>query len=942
MKKLLPLFVSSVILLSACGGGSLSLDNNGQKPDDDDKDTIINTVDNCPSIANTDQLDSNNNGIGDACESSQAERNQALQKISNYAKSQGSSNTPTVSDYTKAGVIGITNENLSKVNQKVVQLTEADVDTATKIQELIKILNISTPNDDFDGDGVKNSIDNCPIHVNPNQKDTDFDHSGNVCDLDDDADSILDRIDNCPLTPNTEQSDLDNDGIGDVCDTVLNNDNDNDGIANNLDNCPNISNINQNDLDNDGIGDACDTIDNGDNDSDGIINSLDNCLNIANSNQLDADNNGIGDVCEITVDSDRDGSPDSLDEFPNDPTKISSITSAHRLLTQATFGATEAEIDYIVKIGTEAWIKEQFAKPSAYDSSYDNHKTHFERTVEIAQAVQPSETWYINGVFNYGIASEHVAKYQMSDWWENALGHPTNIRHGSDQLRQKMAYALSQIIVVSAKNAILKKRSESIAVFNDILAKNAFGNYREILGEISRSPAMGAYLSHMANDKANPLKSTRPDENFARELIQLFTIGLYELNIDGSFNRDNNSETYPDAGTNIVPSYTQDDVEEIAKVMTGWDSNNDKFFGYSHTSKSDYTSPMQFYPEHHEDEAAEGGDGYVTILGATIKLDSGTDHSGMDAVLDLLMANPNIAPSVSKRLIMLLVTSNPSPEYVARVSRKFNNNGKGVKGDLKAVLEAILSDDEARNLALSNTANYGKIKEPLLAWTQFLRAFNVKPLNGVKGVKTNGVESTVNGIYFFSNPEIYLGQGPFRSPSVFNFYQPDYVPSDEFFSSTRMVAPEAQIQTDQTLVSINNILDKFIYFTGEKNTIPWVYKKTIEAFSSSRKFNYQYVMLINFDKELEVFEQALDGDTNGDFLNMGDTTLRNKAIDALLDRLNKIMLGNTMTAEYRATIKNYLSNADALKYRLDNIEALKIIQDSVRFMLTSSAYMVQK
>ena len=1071
MKKWLPVLVCSLLVLSACGGSSSS--GNGPKPEDDDKDTIINSLDNCPSVANVDQLDTNGDGIGDACEAASVKQI-AIDKISQYAKSNGSSAAPTIQDYTDAGLEGVTDKNIAQLNQALLRLNEEDVDTLSEIQKVFDDLEITIPELDLDSDGIIDSIDNCPAVANPDQKDTDKDKRGDACDdtddrdddndtvinsldncpavantdqkdkdddkigdacddsddRDDDNDGVKNSLDNCPVNSNADQKDKDDDGIGDVCDTTDNRDVDNDGVANNLDNCPvnnnpaqedkdndgigdtcdpidnrdqdsdgvsdltdncpALSNPNQKDIDNDGVGDACDTVDNRDNDNDGINNSLDNCPDASNPNQSDVDKNGIGDACDTTdftdddndgvinildncplianpdqadsdndnignvcdpkdgTDTDGDGVPDIKDDFPNDNTKAASITNAHRLLTQATFGPNEAEIDRVVAIGTEAWIDEQLNLVSAYDSTSDAHKTHLERTIDITETSEPTATWYNDeGLFNTR-SSGRVAFYQMSDWWENALGHPTNIKHGNDQLRQRVAYALSQILVTSALDPRLKRRSESLAFYNDILARNAFGNYRDLLGEISRSATMGVYLSHQGNDKANPSKGTRPDENFARELIQLFAIGLYELNLDGSANRDNNINTYPDAGDNLIPSYTQEDVEEIAKVMTGWDLKDNKSFGRTSTSYGDYSSFMVFHPEHHEDEVAEGGDGNVTVLGNTFALNSGADGSGMDSVLDTLFNHSNIAPFISQRLITLLVTSNPSSAYVTRVSGVFNNNGNGIKGDLKAVIKAILSDPEARSSATLTQANFGKIKEPILAWTQLLRTFHVAPLDGIKSPRDeNGDRILLNGTYAYYNPQADFGQAPFRSKSVFNFYKPDYVPSDTYFSASRLVAPESQIQTDQTIVEINNTFYNFIR-NYEKNKIIKQDGRTLMEFANARSVYSAHAMFINFDKELEVFELALDGDSNGDFLNMDEVDAndnipyKEKAVDALLTHLNKIMLGDTMTSEFREILRNYLLNASGLHSSNKFREALHIVRDSVRFITTSSAFMIQK
>jgi uncharacterized protein (DUF1800 family) len=486
-------------------------------------------------------------------------------------------------------------------------------------------------------------------------------------------------------------------------------------------------------------------------------------------------------------------------------------------------------------------------------------------------------------------------------------------------------------------------RGESLAVYYDLLAKHAFGNYRQLLKEISISPAMGVYLSHQGNRKADPETGSRPDENFAREIIQLFTIGLYELNLDGSPNRDGNHTTYPDQGNHTVATYTQTDIEELAKVMTGWDLADNRKFGYLRNNSGNYSVPMVFDATMHEDESAEGGDGQITLMGQTLSLTDGADQSGLDSALDRLFAHPNIAPYISRHLIQRLVTSNPSSSYVARIAQIFNDNGQGEKGDLKAVVRGILLDSEARDESYQSNPAYGKPKEPLLAITQLLRAAHVTPLNGW----SSRDEIAMNHIYWYRNPEKHLNQAAMRAPSVFNFYNPGHVPSDPYFTSRQMVAPEFQIQTSQMLVDYNNLV-LYLLSTLEKNKITRTSEKSLSEFASSRG-HYSLSVLTDFDTELNLFEQALESDSNGDFANLKEETLDNngetpksRAINALIDHLDLQLLGSTMSSEYRNALKHYLLSSSYTNTNNNFESARRIVQEAFTFITTSSAYMIQK
>jgi len=309
----------------------------------------------------------------------------------------------------------------------------------------------------------------------------------------------------------------------------------------------------------------------------------------------------------------------------------------------------------------------------------------------------------------------------------------------------------------------------------------------------------------------------------------------------------------------------------------------------------------------------------------------------------VIFQHPNIGPFVSKNLIINLVTSNPSSAYVARVASVFNNNGQGVKGDLKAVIGAILNDVEAREIGSQNN-KFGKVKEPILVFTQLLRSFNVAPLDGWKGRvdndKGDGSSATVNGVYTYIYPEADFGQAPLRSSSVFNFYQPDYVPSNDFFAQNRLVSPESQIQTDNNILTAHN---KIAYHLQryEKNWINNVGNQTLAEFAQNKDM-YSTNMIVNYDREFALFEQALDGDNNGNFSNMRSIPDREKAVDALLIHLDKVMLGNAMDLSYRQKLRDFLLTAGTYNSSNTVVGAHYLISDAIRFIATSSAYIVQK
>jgi uncharacterized protein (DUF1800 family) len=317
------------------------------------------------------------------------------------------------------------------------------------------------------------------------------------------------------------------------------------------------------------------------------------------------------------------------------------------------------------------------------------------------------------------------------------------------------------------------------------LASNAFGNFRNLLEAVSLHPMMGLYLTSLRNQKESGTRV--PDENYAREVMQLFTIGLYQLNPDGS-NVISNGKP--------LETYSNADITGLAKVFTGWswagpDKTNTRFYGGTPDVNRDWM-PMQSYPSFHSTSEKK-------FLGVTIPAQSSANpEASLKVALDTLFNHPNVGPFIGKQLIQRLVTSNPSPQYIARVSATFNNNGQGVRGDLKAVLKAILLDVEARNEPNLNNAGTGKLREPVLRLANWIRAFNAKSTSGSYRITS------------LDDPLFALAQTPMRSPTVFNFYRPGYVPPNTSIANAELVAPEMQITAETSVVGYLNFMRDII------------------------------------------------------------------------------------------------------------------------------------
>jgi uncharacterized protein (DUF1800 family) len=428
-------------------------------------------------------------------------------------------------------------------------------------------------------------------------------------------------------------------------------------------------------------------------------------------------------------------------------------TEASRILSKGTFGPTAAEINRLSNIGTAAWFNDQFSKPQPTGSL---HFTYMNQ----AQAALP--------------AGQNLSEAQfLESFWQKAV-------NGDDQLRQRVAFALSEIFVISFQNTTLANNPRGVAEYYDMLGAFAFGNFRELLEQVTLHPMMGNYLSSLRNQQT--VGARLPDENYAREVMQLFTIGLKELNQDGT-------ETNPPKAT-----YTSDDIKGLAKVFTGWswygtDKTDARFFGGNPDPNRDW-KPMQNYPKFHETLPK-------TFLGTTIQANTSGEVS-LKIALDRLFNHPNVGPFIARRLIQRLVTSNPSPTYISNVAKVFADNGQGVRGDMKAVIKAVLLDPEA--MTFSSAASAGKLREPVIRLANWMRAFNAHSTLATGQFPVGNLD----------DPLREIGQTPMSSPTVFNFFRPDYIPPNSSIAAANLVSPEMQITEETSVVGYLNYMHNAI------------------------------------------------------------------------------------------------------------------------------------
>jgi uncharacterized protein (DUF1800 family) len=461
----------------------------------------------------------------------------------------------------------------------------------------------------------------------------------------------------------------------------------------------------------------------------------------------------------------------------NPPVPLVTPEDASRFLAQSTFGATDGDIKHLSKIGYADWFNEQFNQPLV------PHKPYVEQQLILNNPPCAASDLKCNAALFVQNNSNEEAVQQS--FWQQAIA-------GNDQLRQRVVYALTEMMVISSTNPAVGNMPRGMANYYDVLGTDAFGNFRQLIEDVTLSPMMGKFLSHLGNDKGDANRD--PDENYAREVMQLFTIGLYQLNADGTQKLDTTGKP--------IPTYSNNDVMGLAKVLTGfsWNIPGNKSdtawsncCAYVGPGYGEDILPMQSFPNHHS--IAE-----KSFLGVTIPASGNPDPEGdLKIALDTLFSHPNLPPFFAKQMIQHLVTSSPSSAYVGRVAAVFQNNGFGVRGDMKAVITAILMDDEARNSAnAAANPQYGKIREALVRYTEWARAFTAQSRNGAYNL--GGTEDPIYG----------LGQMSLRSPSVFNWFAPGYTPPGTSLEKAGLLAPEMQMTDVSTVVGYLNYMQNAI------------------------------------------------------------------------------------------------------------------------------------
>ncbi len=525
-----------------------------------------------------------------------------------------------------------------------------------------------------------------------------------------------------------------------------------------------------------------------------------------------------------------------------------SDAEAARFLVQATFGPTRADIDRLRQIGYSAWIDEQL------------------------DPVRTPATLVTPHILSIPVAQLNYAE-RRNYWLWQATTRP-------DQLRMRMGFALSEIFVVSDRDYNTANFGR-ISNYQDMLAQGAFGTYRQLVERVTLHPAMGLYLSHMSNRKSTSYTNGQgvrvtivPDENYARELMQLFSIGLIQRNADFSPKLDAQGRT--------IPTYDQETVKGMARVLTGWTwpgNTRDTFWRWGADNEA---RPMTCVPEFHDEQPK-------TIFNGVVINEGSNCTASLAKMLDALAAHPNVAPFISRQLIQRFVTSNPSPQYVGRISRVWSETG----GDLGRVIKAILLDVEARVPPAADNAAYGKAREPLLQLTALWRAFDARYIPRADGQYYFGFSNS----WDFATS---LAQDSLRAPSVFNFLEPDYRLQGAD-GDAGLYAPELQLYNEATFASVFNQLD----------SAGWSQLQTAPPTANTS------APVLDIRPLLTLAEQD------------------NHA--AMVDRVNVLLLAGALTSDNRATMVQMLD-----RLRAERRPADERVRSLVQLAVASPEFVIQR
>jgi len=567
--------------------------------------------------------------------------------------------------------------------------------------------------------------------------------------------------------------------------------------------------------------------------------------------------------------------------FDNVADAPASDAQAARFLTQATFGPTRAEIARLRGIGYSQWLEQQFALPPTLTRPWLDNLT-----------LNP----------NFSLNSGH----RVDRWWVQAVFAP-------DQLRQRMAFALSQILVASDSGGI---DTRMMAEYADLLTRNALGNYRTLLGQVTYSPTMGQWLTYVRNRAAYSSGGATilPDENYAREVMQLFSFGLVKRNLDHSLQL---------SGGNPIPTYDNAIIAELARVFTGLSYGRTNFTNtsFGNNTNADFMAPMICFPMSNPPNTQSylvSGRTFhdfatKTIFDSIVLPAVSDNQTGCNLdftrTLDAIANHATVAPFISRQLIQRFVTSNPSPAYIQRVATVFNNNGSGVRGDLAAVIRAVLLDSEARAVP---SGNFGKLREPVLRMSALWRALDVvqgqpEPPQTGNPPQTN---SNVGNITMSLGFDSSFSQRPFNAPTVFNFYEPDYQ-NPGALQTANLYSPEFQILNESTITRMNDTIQSRIAGGG------WYIATGTATCSSATR------ACVQLDPYLAIMQQPGNATTYGQ----------------LIDEFNLRLMYGSMTANMRSVLVNMLTSQTAPT--TDANRVARIVQ-VLRVIIVSPEFAVQR